>query len=397
MLISTNFSKFSRVIFNKGLSMKRFAIADVGFYKKYKSIFEEKNNMEKYFPMTIKDSKQVGDYLEIPEDSDMKFSNKPAIDALNSSIFHPSWAIIKGGGKRWRAVYGSLIGKLLCVDIEKEGENQKLLIDILSCVELIHNGTVVLDDLADGSTMRRGVPCIHYQYGYGVGVNAGASFFFHPLRQFIRYRPTEAAKFMKHFMEEISLLFTGQSLDAVFRVDNVVPTEENYIDISMCKAALLSRLIVKLLFESFSQNEKLKNELIAINDKMFLIHQMKDDLANLNDSSLARMKGYIGEDITEGKVTLMAIKTLEWADEKAKKRFVEIMVSQTKDQQLILEAIKIIKDCGAMAYHEKKMNDIYSEVRERIGKLGSLLTDKENPAALEELMGYSELLYIYDK
>jgi geranylgeranyl pyrophosphate synthase len=174
--------------------------------------------------------------------------------------------------KRWRGIWGILIAKFLGIKVEEEGDNQKLLMDILSCIEILHQSSVVIDDAADGSKMRRGIPCIHHQYGYSVGIMAGVNLLLHPLRQFVRYRPNESALFMKHILDEQGMLYIGQSADAAFRFDNIIPEEQNYYEISLCKAGLYTRLIVKFLFDSFSKNEKLKNQMIKLNDRMFLIH-----------------------------------------------------------------------------------------------------------------------------
>jgi geranylgeranyl pyrophosphate synthase len=284
------------------------------------------------------------------------------------------------------------------VDIEKDGEQQKLLIDILSCVELLHTASLVLDDIADGSTMRRGIPCIHHEFGYGIGVNAGIDLLFHPFRQFVRYRPNEASKYMKDYLDEVAWLFTGQSLDAAFHVDTIISEEKNYNEIALCKTGLFPRLNVKMIFSSFSNDEKLKEEMIAITNRMFLIHQIKDDIANITDSALARAKGVIGDDLTEGKMTLMVIKTLQTADTKSVNRLKEIMVSNTRDQGILFEGINIMRDCGAIAYTENKMKEHYTQVKARIEKLGDMLDkSKHDITAIEELLEYLHLLLKLEK
>lgn len=43
--------------------------------------------------------------------------------------------------------------------------------------ELIHNGTLVVDDIEDNSELRRGQPCLHKKYGIDVAINAGNGLF----------------------------------------------------------------------------------------------------------------------------------------------------------------------------------------------------------------------------
>jgi geranylgeranyl pyrophosphate synthase len=400
MLSPSNILKASKVFYPKGIVTKHFntKIAEIGLYKKYKAIFEEKHVIEKFYPSKLNDTQHVKDYLEITDTSDIKMSNQAALKAVNAGSFEPCWPFIGMGGKRWRPIYGQIIGKLLGVKVgETDAEKEKLLLEILSCLEVIHTSAVVLDDLADGSDMRRGIPCLHVKHGYGVGINAGIELTYHPFRQLIRMRPTEAIKYFRDYMEEVSWLYTGQSLDTYYRLDKIIPEEVNYFDIAMCKTALMPRLLVKMIFSTFSKNTKLRDEMIAINNKMFTIHQMKDDLANIHDSGLSRMKGLIGEDLTEGKLTLMALKTLEFADEKFKQRYKEIMLMGTKDQQILNEGIKIMKDCGAIAYNENKMKELYEECKERILNLEYLLDETNDATAIPEILEFLEILMIFDK
>lgn len=51
-----------------------------------------------------------------------------------------------------------------------------------------------------------------------------------------------------------------------------------------------------------------------MHDKMFLIHQIKDDLSDMQDTQITGAKGLIGEDISNGKYTPMVIYSLKNGD-----------------------------------------------------------------------------------
>lgn len=372
----------------RGLQRKGFAFDT---YNKYKQIFNAKNELEKFFPRTMKTSEDVNKYFEFMEKTDMKMSNQSAIDALNIGIFHPCWKLIESGGKRWRPIYGSMIGKLLGINIENSGEKEKLLIDILSCVELLHTGSLILDDIADGSTMRRGIRCLHEEFGYGLGTNAGIDMVFYPFRKFMDERPLETAKFTKDYVEELAWLFTGQSCDAGFQVGSLMSEESNFNEIAMCKTGLFPRLIVKMIFSSFCNDEILKNKVIHITNILAVNIQVTDDLLNIKDSKNSGNKGVIGEDLTEGKITLMVMKTMETADPKDANRLKEILISKTRDQKILNEGIKIMRDCGAIAYAEKRVNDHYLYVKERIEELKDLIDpNNHNASAIQDLHDFND-------
>ena len=47
--------------------------------------------------------------------------------------------------------------------------------------EIVHNGSLIVDDVEDGSVMRRGGPCTYIKYGMDYSVNAGNFMYFAPL------------------------------------------------------------------------------------------------------------------------------------------------------------------------------------------------------------------------
>ena len=51
----------------------------------------------------------------------------------------------------------------------------------LGLTEIVHNGSLMVDDLEDNSLMRRGKPCIHKIYGNDYAVNTGTFMYFAPM------------------------------------------------------------------------------------------------------------------------------------------------------------------------------------------------------------------------
>ena len=88
-------------------------------------------------------------------------------------------------------------------------------------VELIHAGSLVVDDIQDGSFVRRGRPALHRQYGLPVALNAGNWLYFWPLqllgglnlpadKELALYRAYQRTLLRAHF---------GQALDVGVRMD----------------------------------------------------------------------------------------------------------------------------------------------------------------------------------
>ena len=88
-------------------------------------------------------------------------------------------------------------------------------------VELVHAGSLVIDDIQDGSVVRRGRPALHCQYGLPVALNAGNWLYFWPLqllgdlnlpaeKELALYRAYQRTLLRAHF---------GQALDVGLRMD----------------------------------------------------------------------------------------------------------------------------------------------------------------------------------
>jgi len=57
--------------------------------------------------------------------------------------------------------------------------------------EIVHNGSLMIDDIEDGSKMRRGDQCSHLKFGVDVAVNAGNFMMVSPINQINNFIPEQ--------------------------------------------------------------------------------------------------------------------------------------------------------------------------------------------------------------
>ena len=93
---------------------------------------------------------------------------------LNSAVADPIWEFLDRGGKRWRPT-------LFLIVCEALGEDPEKFVDLAMIPEVIHNGTLMVDDIEDASEYRRGKPCTHRIYGLDIAINAGNAMYYLPL------------------------------------------------------------------------------------------------------------------------------------------------------------------------------------------------------------------------
>lgn len=100
---------------------------------------------------------------------------KNSAEYYESVIAQPSWHLLAQEGKHWRSVFGMLI-------LEAFGSPSKRFErEIVLIAELIHTGSLIIDDIEDGALLRRGVQSTHLKFGLDVALNAGNALYFLPL------------------------------------------------------------------------------------------------------------------------------------------------------------------------------------------------------------------------
>jgi len=131
---------------------------------------------------------------------------------------------------------------------------------------------------------------------------------------------------------------------------------------------------------------KLIEKLGRFAESIGVAFQMQDDILDLTGQEFAKKKGGVGQDITEGKRSLIVIYTLKKASSKDKKRLIEILNMHTSDQVLRDEAIGLMQKNGAMEHVKQTAERMVMESWEEAEKL------LPTPQSKEKLKAFAEFL-----
>jgi geranylgeranyl pyrophosphate synthase len=331
--------------------------------------------VSKYLPKKINDS-----WLEFvfgkPE---YKFSKK----AAQKVLLDPIWDLLSRGGKRWRAVFFLLL-------VEALGGDRKKIRDFLLIPELCHQGSLCIDDIEDNGELRRGKPCLHLIYGIDVALNAGNFLYFFPLLTLIKKeKEFEKEVMLKAFevcIQEMINIHLGQGTDIFWHKGQAHYIDEReYFQMCILKTGCIPRLLGKLAAILCRKDKKTQEIIGRAMAKIGVAFQIQDDILDITLQGKEREdfgKSY-GNDIKEGKRTLMVIYTLKKANKKDKKRLLEILNKHTQDKKEIKEAILIIQKYRAIDYAKKKARDI---VNEAWSDLNEVLPDSRTKNLLKEMV-----------
>ena len=113
---------------------------------------------------------------------------------------------------------------------------------------------------------------------------------------------------------------------------------------------------------------------------------MQDDILDLTGTEFAQKKGGLGQDITEGKRTLMVIHSLKRATPKDKKRLIEVLNMHSSDQRLRDEAISIMRKNDAFEYVKNKADTMVENSWKEVDRLLKPSEGKEKLKAFAEFL-----------
>ncbi len=96
---------------------------------------------------------------------------------------------------------------------------------IAALCEMIHNASLIMDDIEDNSKVRREKPCVHLIYGIDVSTNAGNFMYFLPMHFFLKRKlfPNEILnKLLEIYIQEMVHIHIGIKHKLIFVVVAVV-------------------------------------------------------------------------------------------------------------------------------------------------------------------------------
>lgn len=309
-----------------------------------------------------------------------------SLEALNQAIAQPMWDFLERGGKRWRPALFLLV-------IEALGEDSKKFLDFAIIPEVIHNGTIMVDDVEDDSKFRRGKPCTHRIFGIDIAVNTGNAMYFLPLLTLIKNKdklpPKTLNKIYEIYTKEMINLSLGQAMDIAWHrglANADLITEAQYLQMCAYKTGTLARMAAKMAAVLANAEGNAVEKMGRFAEAVGVAFQIQDDILDLTSEEFAEKKGGRGQDITEGKRTLMVIRTLEKAEPSDKERLKEVLKMHTSSQKLRDEAIGIMQRYGSIDYARQFARNL---VQQSWKEVDEILTPSD---AKEKLRAFARYL-----
>lgn len=227
---------------------------------------------------------------------------------------------------------------------------------ITRLVDILHNASLLIDDIEDNSQIRRGLTASHLIFGTPMTINTANYMYFRAmelLQDIASGDNVLLRDLMVIFNEEMINLHRGQGLDIYWRdsLPKIIPDDQMYFNMVMNKTGGLFRLTVRIL-ERLT-GEPLPFSLVPLSNLLGIIYQVRDDYKNLLDEQMIANKG-LAEDISEGKLSFPIIHGLRYGQEEDDTTLLYILKLRTTDASLKYEAIDYLQNTSKSMDYAKK-------------------------------------------
>lgn len=293
----------------------------------------------------------------------------------------------KAGGKRVRAA----IVLLACA---AAGGSMKNGMNPAAVVEMIHNYSLVMDDIIDRATVRRGKPSVRVFLGESIALLIAMAY--RELLDNLIEQCNVKENIRQLSVEAMMEIIEGERLDLQFeqsgRADPYLqthrisrPSFQLYLDMIGKKTASLFRAAGKIGAYSAKADPRTIKALGSFGWNAGLAFQIMDDTLDICGSRTGKQEA---KDVIEHKLGNAAILVgLRFMPERDKQRLVSILRSRRVSREMALEARTLVMQTPA----EKSCREIASAYADNAKRCLSILKDSSYKDSLAELC--DELVY----
>ncbi|AJM91928.1 polyprenyl synthetase family protein [Nitrosopumilus piranensis] len=290
-----------------------------------------------------KNAKIVNKFLK----SKLKGNPKKLYDAAGHLIIH--------GGKRLRPYMVIRSCQIL-------GGKVSDAMPAASAVEMVHNFTLVHDDIMDNDEMRHGVPTTHRKYGMPIAILAG-DVLFSKAYQVIsdtKLSPTATTHIISRLAKACVDVCEGQLLDVKMAEEKKIPTQSQYITMIGKKTAALFDVSCSMGAICATSKDKDISNLSSFGRNLGIAFQITDDLIGvMGDPKITKKP--VGNDLREGKKSLPILMAIKLAKGKDKKIILKAFGNSKISRNDLSKAVEVIRSLGieesvrkqALKYAEK--------------------------------------------
>lgn len=292
--------------------------------------------------------------------------NKKLAEVLKNrkpeSLYEPSDYILSNSGKRLRPI-------LVLFSAKAVNGNMNSVFNAALAVEMLHNFTLIHDDIMDNADLRRGKKTLHKLYDLNTAILAGDSLLsiaYEYLLKDCKVNPREA---VAAFTEGLIEVCEGQSLDTEFEKRKDVSLNEYLIMIEK-KTAALAKMCCKL---GAILSDAKSSDIKALSDyglNLGIAFQIQDDLLDI----IGEEKDFgktVGGDLVAGKKTFLFIKAFEKAKGKHRNELLKMIKNKGINPDKVDYFKQMFIELGVIEDARKEIKEYTEKALKSINRLSN--------------------------
>ncbi|MBU2586257.1 MAG: polyprenyl synthetase family protein, partial [Bacteroidetes bacterium] len=274
---------------------------------------------------------KISDYNKKAEDYRHKLNahiSKLLLNLKPDSLYNPIRYFMNSGGKRIRPIL--LIASAGASNNFKTGQ----VINQAIAMELLHNFTLIHDDIMDHADLRHGHKTLHTKYDVNIAILCGDNLLamaFKSLNKNLKFNINDV---LNTFSESVITVCEGQSLDKEFENSNNIKMSD-YLDMIYRKTAAMISASCKIGALSSNAPAKIIRPLSEFGRYFGMAFQIQDDLLDMEGDNPKFGKTH-GSDLIEGKKTFLLLSALQ----KARGRDLEQLTKLVENKGIMPGAVK---------------------------------------------------------
>jgi len=283
---------------------------------------------------------------------------------------------------------GKFIRPTLCLlSCQAVGGDTSQILPAAAAVELIHNFSLIHDDIEDASYERHHRPTIWKLWGQSQAINAGDAMFTLAYLALLKLKENGIAdEKITGSTELLSLaclkLCEGQYLDVEYE-NRFDITIEDYLDIAAKKTAALIAAATSLGAYLGSEDSKLVDSFHLFGEELGVAYQIYDDILGIWGTE--ESTGKSASDISQRKKTLPVLYGLQNSKGDERERLEKLYSQKSIGDEGVTEVIKILDQLGARDYAQNLAEQYYQKALIELEATG---LDTSRQAPLKEASGF---------
>jgi geranylgeranyl diphosphate synthase, type II len=300
-----------------------------------------------------------------------QYFDQPHFPSEPASLYAPNEYFLKIGGKRIRPVL-CLMGNELFDDMKNDSWN------VAAAIELLHNFTLIHDDIMDKAPLRRGMETLHKKFGESTAILAGDVMLVAAYEQINKISSSVLHQVLGLFNITAREICEGQQMDMDFESRDAVSFTE-YLRMIELKTSVLLAASLKMGAILGGAGDRNQHFIYEFGKKLGLAYQVQDDyLDAFGDPS--KFGKQVGGDILANKKTFLLIHALETASTSQQKELKKLLVSTGADK--VEKVIDLFHECKVDEWALQLQNRFLDEAMMHLEDIAVLSKRKVN---LQEL------------